>query len=207
MKKAVLLFIVFIILGTTFGAYPTQAASSSSYSIKVGKKLSIDTSLKNATWGSDDTEVATVTQKGVVNALSAGTCTIVATANGKSELFTVKVTKSKKSNTVDILQDSVSDGYYGPPALKHAPVVYIDGNKLTFFETTYSELVNGLKGSGYSVLCEHEVNDIVAYDFYVEVMKENVRYASLRFKVTDSMLAKDSVVSHAVTPLSASIGG
>lgn len=195
MKKAVALFIFIIVLGTTLGSYSAHAASKSGYTIKVGKEISIDTSIKNATWGSDDTAIATVTQNGVVKGVSAGNCTIVATANGKSELFTVKVMPSKKSNIVEITQ--VGDRYSRALAFKRAPVVYIDGNKLTFFETTYSELVKELKESGCSVSCEYGVNDIVAYDFRVEVMKGKALYAVLYFKVTDSMIAKDAVVFRA----------
>ncbi len=194
MKKAIALILSVIIMSTVFSASPIEAASKSSYSVKVGKKVTIDTGLENAIWGSDDITVATVTQKGIVKGVSAGTCTIVATSNGESELFTVKVTKSKKSNTVEILSGTIGDRYYGTPVFKQAPVAYIAGNKVTFFETTYSELVKGLKGSGYSVSCEHGVNDIVANSFQVDVMKGKVRYACLDFTVTDSMLAKDAVV-------------
>ena len=187
MRKLLAFLLCFIMTSTYiigFNDYNVIASESKTYSVKVGKKLTLKTGLKNAIWGCDDTSIATVSSKGVVKGVAKGSCTIVAMANGKAELFTVKVTKSKKKNIVEIYNEY--DGYY----FKEPPIAYINGIKVTYYETTYADLMNGLKNTGYLVDC-----DIVAYDFTTEIREDYKRCATINFEVTDSMIAKDAVVT------------
>lgn len=189
-KISVLLIVSLIVSIAIVPSYDTRAASSGEYSVKVGKKLTLKTSLKSPVWGSDDLSVATVSSKGVVKGVSEGSCTIVATAKGKSELFSIKVTQKKLVSKL-IEKESA----YGGLAFTDKPIAYLDGNKVIFFETTFSEFVEALKTSKYTLSCDHETSDVAASKFYAQIKKDKNIYAKIEFEPTDSMLAKDAYVS------------
>ena len=194
MKKLVSVCLCFVLISICIlsGNYTSiNAAEKKTYSVKVGKKLTLKTSLKNAVWGSDDTSIATVSSKGVVKGGKKGSCTIVATANGKSELFSINVIKSKKKNVVEITYDEIWNDY----SFKEPPVAYVDGFKVIYYETKLSDLMDALNKSDYSCYCENDLNDIVAYDFDAVIWKKSQKYATIEFKVSESMLAKDAVVT------------
>ena len=166
-----------------------KAASDNQYSVKAGKKISLKSNLKDAVWGSTDVSVAKVTQKGVVKGVAAGSCVITATANGKSELFNVKVSKKKSSDTVKVYYDE-----YNRLILEDAPVVFIAGSKITYFETTFAEIDNILKDTKYTYECRHTLTDIVANEFYLYIYNGKTDIAMIRFAKPDSMQAKDATV-------------
>ncbi len=196
MKKILALMVCSILFfNYIFEVIPIQAASKTEYTVKVGKKITLKTSLKNAVWGSDNTSVATVTKKGVVKGVTVGSCTIVATANGKAELFPVSVTK-KKSNSVAVYTDkTIYDNMYGYHiALKEYPNVYIDGKEFAYYTSTFSDLFSTL--SQYNCPQIPGLNDIITDEFKVEVYNNDQYYASIIFKSTDSMIAKDALLAN-----------
>lgn len=192
MRKISALLIGILLLSIiTMPAHDIKAASVvNEYSVKVGKKLTLKTSLKKAVWGSDDLSVATVSSKGVVKGVSEGACTIVATSKGKSELFSIKVTKSKSNSK--LIEEIGVENYL---TFVDKPVAYIDGNKIVFFETTFSEFAEVLKSSKYTISCDHETSDVAASTFMAQIMKGKNIYARIEFEPTDNMLAKDAYVS------------
>ncbi len=79
MKKFFSFALILALLISIFPTIPSFADNSiKTYTVKIGKKISLKTDFKNPTWGSSDTSVATVTQKGKVKGISAGECNIVA---------------------------------------------------------------------------------------------------------------------------------
>lgn len=78
-----------------------QTHAGTEYSVKVGSKIRLKSSVGKAKWGSEDTAVATVTKKGVVKGISEGTCFIVALGSEKTELFKVTVIKGKQTDKTD----------------------------------------------------------------------------------------------------------
>ena len=74
-----------------------QVHANTEYSVKVGSKLKLKSSMKKVKWGSSDTATATVTKKGVVKGISEGTCIIAAVGSGKTELFTVIVKNEEQA--------------------------------------------------------------------------------------------------------------
>ncbi len=121
-----------------------EAASKNEYSVKVGKKITLETNMKNAVWGSDDVSIATVTSKGVVKGVSKGSCTIVATSKGKSELFFVTVSSSKKSNktTLKISKNGIT---------LDKPKMNISGVDIVFGETTVGEISGKIESPIYYI--------------------------------------------------------
>ena len=100
MKKSIklmlsILLVMIIILPSV------QTHAGTEYSVKVGSKIRLKSSLGKAKWGSEDTAIATVTKKGVVKGISEGTCFIAALGSGKTELFKVTVTKGKQTAVTD----------------------------------------------------------------------------------------------------------
>lgn len=192
MKKISALLLALIMVCVVVVPASNVKASSivNEYSVKVGKKLTLKTSLKNAVWGSDDSSVATVSSKGVVKGVSEGTCTVAAVSKGKAEVYSIKVTKKKsESKFIEAV------GVYKDLVFTDKPVAYIDGNKLVFFETTFSDFSEALKSSKYTLSCDHETSDVAASSFKAQIMKDKDVYAKIEFEPTDSMLAKDAYVS------------
>jgi hypothetical protein len=115
-----------------------NAADKKTYSVKVGKKITLKTNLKNAVWGSDDTSIATVSSKGVVKGVAKGVCTIVATAKGKSELFNLTVSSTKKSKKGTL--------YIGKNGVEiEEPKMNIEGVDIIFGKTTLGEIDEKMK--------------------------------------------------------------
>ena len=90
-----------LLFGGVIAATPApvvQAAEISETSVVLRKGTSITLSVsgkyKSIRWGSSNTKVATVTQKGRVKAIAPGTAKITATANGKTYTCTVRVAKA-----------------------------------------------------------------------------------------------------------------
>ena len=110
-----------------------EAAADNKYSVKVGKKITLKTNMKDAVWGSDDIGIATVSSKGVVKGVSEGSCTIVATAKGKSELFLVTVSSAKKGKNTKL-----KIGKNGITLDK--PKMNISGVDIVFGETTVGDI-------------------------------------------------------------------
>ena len=197
-KKILCVLAIVIVFVSTCSLYSVEAAATENYTVKVGKKVTIKTSLKNAVWGSDDTSIATVSQKGVVKGVAKGECTIVATSNGKSELFSLKVTKAKKKNVVEIYNENA---YSDEKHFKDAPVVYLDGIKVTYYETTYKELLNEISKTKYTCIDYDKYNkipkpnDIITEDFNARIMNGKNSCATIHFKYTDSRIAKDAIIT------------
>lgn len=191
--------IVMVFFVSLFSSNSIYAADNNAYSVKVGKKITLKTELKKAVWGSSDTSIATVTNKGVVKGVKEGTCTIVATSDGKSELFSVKVIKTKKKNIVEVYNKNMIDWY---KHFKDNQVVYLDGIKITYYETTYSDLLNEIKKSSYT--CSDydknnkmpKANDIITNNFTIRIMNGKKSCAKISFKYTDSRIAKDAIISN-----------
>lgn len=198
MRRIIGALVSIIITSLLFMPYcDVYAASDTVYSVKEGKKITLTTEMKKAVWGSDNTSVATVSKKGVVKGISAGTCNIVATADGKSQLFSVKVTKKKTKNKAIFEKQQYS---YGIQFITN-PVAYVDNKKITFFETTFQDLVEAFKDSEYTFSCDHGVNDIIASKLDVEIKKGSKTYAKIRLLANTSDLAKDALVySVVITP-------
>ena len=97
-KRNLGLMIAFTMLLTLL-APMVRAEAADTYKVKAGKKITLSSSLKNPVWGSTDTSVATVSDKGVVKGIKKGTCYVTATADNKSELFKISVTKKAKKTT------------------------------------------------------------------------------------------------------------
>ena len=198
MRKKIPYILAFVIVFiSTFKLYSVEAATKDNYTVKVGKKVTIKTSLKNAVWGSNDTSIATVSQKGVVKGVAKGECTIVATSDGKSELFSLKVTKAKKKNVVELSSRYDYDWY---KQFKDNPVVYLDGIKVTYNETTYKELFDEISKTkytcaAYSYYTMPELNDIITDDFSLKIMNGEKSCAIVEFKYTDSRIAKDAIIT------------
>ena len=171
-----------------------KASEKKTYSVKVGKKITLTSSLKNAVWGSDDISIAKVTSKGVVKGKSAGTCTIVATADGKSELFTVKVTKAKtKVSPVQLLTEGVTPYYtYNSAILKEYPVVVFDGVEISLYQSKYSEIYDAL--SVYKCQDLPGLNDIMTGEDTIKVYKNDKLYAKVVLVSSTTKLAKDAVI-------------
>lgn len=194
MKKVLLVVVAFIfICVNVIESTPLKAASKTVFSVKVGKKISLKTDLKNAVWGSDNVSIATVSKKGVVKGISEGQCIVVATANGKSELFNITVKKKKVSGKIDVSYGEFSR-VNSNIWLKEQPVAYINNNKVIYYETTYSEIVSFLQGSKYLISCDRELNDIVASGFSLTISLDKKVIATLEFDKSDSMIAKDAKV-------------
>ncbi len=171
-----------------------KAAEKKTYSVKVGKKITLTSSLKNAVWGSDDISIAKVTSKGVVKGKSAGTCTIVATADGKSELFTVKVTKAKKKvSSIQLLTEEVTTYYtYNSVILKEYPAVVFDGVEITLYQSNYSEIYDAL--SAYKCKDMPGLNDILTGEDTIKIYKDEKLYAKVTLVHSSTNLAKDAVI-------------
>jgi len=195
MKKVLLVVFAFIFICVgVIESTPLKAASKTEFSVKVGKKLSLKTELQNAVWGSDNVSVATVSKKGVVKGISEGKCIVVATANGKSELYNITVKKKKVSGKIDISYGEVGR-VNSNIWLKEQPVAYIDNNKVIYYETAYSEIVSFLQESKYSISCDRELNDIVASGFSLTISLNKKVVATIGFDKSDSMVAKDAKVN------------
>ena len=74
-----------------------QTHAATEYSLKVGGKIRLKSSVGKVKWGSEDTAIATVTKKGVVKGIAEGSCYIAAVGSEKTELFKVTVKKGKKT--------------------------------------------------------------------------------------------------------------
>lgn len=171
-----------------------KALEEKTYSVKVGKKITLTSSLKNAVWGSADVSIAKVTSKGVVKGKSAGTCTIVATADGKSELFTVKVTKAKKKiSPVQLLTEDVTTyATYNSVILKEFPIAVFDGVEITLYQSKYSEIYDAL--SAYKCKDMPGLNDILTGEDTIKVYKNDKLYAKVTLVHSSTNLAKDAVI-------------
>ena len=100
MKKLLKLMLsVLLVLIIILPSVQTHAGTE--YSVKVGSKIKLKSSLGKVKWGSEDTATATVTKKGVVKGISEGTCFIVALGGGKTELFKVTVINGKQTAKTD----------------------------------------------------------------------------------------------------------
>ncbi len=100
MKKFIkVLLSVFLVMIIMLPSVQTHAATE--YSVKVGSKIRLRSSVGKAKWGSEDTEIATVNKKGVVRGISEGSCYIVAVGSEKTELFKVTVKKGKQTAKED----------------------------------------------------------------------------------------------------------
>ena len=141
MKKLVSVCLCFVLISICIlsGNYTSiNAAEKKTYSVKVGKKITLKTSLKNAVWGSDDTSIATVSSKGVVKGVAKGSCVIVATVKGKSELYSLTVLNTKKAKKGTL--------YIGKNGVEiEEPKMNIEGVDIVFGKTTLGELDDKMK--------------------------------------------------------------
>ncbi len=197
-KQLLYVLAIIMVFVLSFDMYLVEAGTTDNYTVKTGKKVTIKTSLENAVWGSDDTSIATVSQKGVVKGVARGECTIVATSNGQSELFKLKVTKAKKKNVVEVYRKNTYDN---SKHFKDTPVVYLDGIKITYYETTYKELLNEISKTKYKCTDYDKYNtipkpnDIITNDFFARIMNGKTSCATIRFTYTDSRIAKDAIIT------------
>jgi len=191
MKKHLAILLTAILLFiSAMSDFSIQAADSTGYSVKVGKKITLSTNLKNAVWGSDDISIAIVSKKGVVKGVSAGTCTIVATADGKSELFLVKVTKAKKkTKSIKLINEGYLSQYI---TLSEYPVVVFDGIEITLFQSDYTEIYDAL--SQYTSQNKPELDDILTGMDTIELYKNDKFYAAITLIHSSSKLAKDAKI-------------
>lgn len=194
MKKlfSITLCLVFIIIVLFGNGNNVAAAEKKTYSVKKGKKITLETNLKNAVWGSDDVAIAKVTSKGVVKGISAGTCTIVATADGKSELFSVKVTKTKKK--INPVQITTGGDLYSFVVLNDYPDVVFDGIEITLCKSSFSEIYSAL--SKYTSQNMPELNDILTGSDTIKVYKNDKFYAAISLANSASKLAKDAIITN-----------
>lgn len=92
---------------TGYGIDPetTISAKAAKSSIYVGSTTTVKATVKNGsgstTFSSSNKKIATVTSKGVVKGIKAGTVKITAKNNGKSDSVTIKVV-NKKANTLSV---------------------------------------------------------------------------------------------------------
>lgn len=193
----------------------TVFAKEVKVSIKNGATKTLETDLKNAVWGSTDTSVVKVSQKGKITALSVGSCYVSATANGKTDLFSITVTKKKSSGKKITVK---KDGTYGDL------IYYIDGHKLVLSSLTVEQMMNEL-GADYCLINRYDIDyhnytdneagisrpiysiisdaerintdskDIITRsDTYYLIKGDNV-IAELYLKVSDTAYFKDMTVS------------
>jgi len=144
MKNMTKLIAVLLITVSIIGTVPVKATSSNEFTVKAGKKITLETSLKNATWGSSNLSIATVTKKGVVKGISVGKCTVVAVSDNKAELFEITVTSKKKTKN-DTLKIGKNGWDY------ENPTYHFDGMEITTYVTTVTDLYNLLKKHDYDI--------------------------------------------------------
>ncbi|MCR5255586.1 MAG: Ig-like domain-containing protein [Acetatifactor sp.] len=126
----------------------TITLSKTSSSLEVGATETLTAVTKNAadteltgktiTWSSDKTDVATVSESGVVTALKAGTAKITATCEGKTAECTVTVTASHSAFTIDINPATVNVAKDGTVKVKVTPTGATEGEELTYSVTPSS---------------------------------------------------------------------
>ncbi|MBO4416314.1 MAG: family 16 glycosylhydrolase [Lachnospiraceae bacterium] len=95
MNKRFFGIIIILSLLITIFIPTTCVGAVNTYSIRVGKKLQLTSTFKKPAWGSSDTSVATVSDKGVVKGKSKGKCYISAVYNGMAEVYVIKVKAAK----------------------------------------------------------------------------------------------------------------
>ena len=161
MKKTLaLLCSIILVCICVVGFIPIHAASPKEYSVKVGKKLTLKTSLKNAVWGSSDTSIAKVSRTGKVTAKAVGECLISAVADGKADVFRVRVTKAtSKAKKLKI----DSEGKYGNV------IMNFHGHDIEFNTMTVEDFMKEM-GDGFHLYRYSSLKDEYLIDIYANTI-------------------------------------
>ncbi len=195
-KKSIGLILLFALLFSLISPM-AKAEAADTFKVKVGKKITLASTLKNPVWGSTDTSIATVSDKGVVKGIKKGTCYVTATADNKSELFKISVTKKAKKTTTataptePVIMDSKTES-----ELK----IYLEGKEVILGKTTYGEILKMTEGSGYSFRDKKSGSELQSAPFSMELVRTadpapyDESQIIFKFKAPETYLAQDAVL-------------
>lgn len=154
---------------------PTIKLNKSSLTLQTGKKTTLKATVKgpskSVTWNTSSKKIATVTKKGVVKGIKAGTAVITATANGVSAICIVTVEKNEEPAPGPAVVKDVSCGY------DHTAILKTDG---TLWMCGYNN--KGQLGDGTTAM----------HDTPVQVM-EGVKKAYAGKEITAIIKTDDSL--------------
>ena len=153
MKKIIALCLIFIMsitfLSSTMAYADTVKLSKTKLTLNEGESytLKLTGTTKTVKWSTSNKEIATVSSKGVVKAVKAGTATITATVSSKK--YTCKVTVKEVFNAKKAVQNLSSTTYNGSkgvinivknnynfPMHLEATIVYYDSDNLMIGKST-----------------------------------------------------------------------
>ena len=154
----------------TVKGIPVESVSLSqtSWSTTVGSTLTLEATVspdnatdKTVSWKSNNTSVATVSDKGLVTAVAAGSCTITATAGGKSATCSVTVTSGGGGTTVNSI--TVNPTSYTLPVGGNTTITAtVDPSDAAITWSSSNESVAMVSQSGYVFAISEGECDIIA---------------------------------------------